>query len=129
MFRQLGPYDWVVGRGLGRPPPPPPPPDDARCAAPIGLQGRCPQTASGGGALCWDHRCGGCGGAKENKQPAQGGREDTEQKDHIWFAGCARRMEVDWVLPPPPLAELRTGMPGLSWPSDHIALLADLAWD
>jgi hypothetical protein len=47
-----------------------------------------------------------------------------ECRDHIW---CSRDMRATAALPPPPPESMR-GLPSLYWPSDHIALCADLEW-
>ena len=175
-------YEWVYGRNVGR--------RNlvrgAKCTAPIGRYGdTCPNAAEEGSDLCWDHRCGRCGGAKLNYFPACGacasstvpqdgpsplpldgpffapqlalpeglglrnacedatgtsafmrltfnpkhGKETpstfVECRDHIL---CSRDMRVASVLPPPALESIR-GLPNLCWPSDHLALVADLAWE
>ena len=48
----------------------------------------------------------------------------VECRDHIL---CSRDMRVVAALPPPETESLR-GMPSLAWPSDHVALVADLEW-
>lgn len=53
--------------------------------------------------------------------------DGMEGKDHIFFGG-AHALDVRWVLPPPPVESLRPSIPNLSWPSDHVALVADFAW-
>ena len=47
-----------------------------------------------------------------------------ECRDHIW---CSRDMRATAALPPPAPESMR-GLPSLHWPSDHIALCADLEW-
>ena len=55
----------------------------------------------------------------------------AEMKDHIlcWSPPGSEPHDLEplWVLPPPPLETLR-GMPSLSWPSDHVSVVADLRW-
>mmetsp|Transcript_20780 Transcript_20780/g.65031 ORF Transcript_20780/g.65031 Transcript_20780/m.65031 type:complete len:497 (+) Transcript_20780:569-2059(+) len=47
-----------------------------------------------------------------------------------WICVDAERLEVVGVAPRPPLQELTrdVAMPSAEWPSDHISLVADLAW-
>jgi len=57
--------------------------------------------------------------------PRRGGAW-VECRDHIF---CSRGLRVTAVLPPPADPETMRGMPSLTWPSDHLALVADLEWE
>ena len=56
---------------------------------------------------------------------AWGAAEWREVKDHIC---CSAALRATSVLAPPELDSLRR-IPNLTWPSDHIAICADLEWE
>jgi len=109
-------------------PPPLRPPPDGPFFAPqlalpegLGLQNAC-EVATGDAAFMRLRFNPKNGEARSFSNPTTGDTRFIECRDHIF---CSRSLRVAALLPPPALESLQ-GLPSLWWPSDHLALVADL---